>query len=146
VVGAELAGAGKEQITLLKSLGEHLGIAYQLTDDLLGVFGEEARTGKSASNDLQEGKRTRLLELFATLATEEQKAAVEVIRQPFTVTPELLAAARQAILASGAEQQVRDEIARLSDRAIKVLEALQLSAHDMTTFRTLIAQLSERKA
>lgn len=59
--GALLAGASEEVLTALEEIGGLLGVGFQLLDDLLGVFGDESRTGKSALGDLREGKRTALL-------------------------------------------------------------------------------------
>ncbi len=62
-IGAALGGASIAQLAALRSFGLPLGIAYQLRDDLLGVFGEPAVTGKPAGDDLREGKRTVLVAL-----------------------------------------------------------------------------------
>lgn len=59
--GAILAGATADVTAALARLGRLVGIGFQLLDDLLGVFGDEARTGKSALTDLREGKHTALL-------------------------------------------------------------------------------------
>lgn len=59
--GAVLAGATDEVVSRLGELGRLLGIAYQLHDDLLGMFGDEARAGKSVRSDLREGKQTLLI-------------------------------------------------------------------------------------
>ncbi|MEN0130171.1 MAG: polyprenyl synthetase family protein [Brevundimonas sp.] len=64
--GALLAGATAERVAALDDLGMRLGVAFQLCDDLLGVFGDEAQTGKSALSDLREGKRTALVAYAAT--------------------------------------------------------------------------------
>lgn len=63
VIGAALAGASPEQLSALRSFGLPLGIAYQLRDDLLGVFGDATVTGKPSGDDLREGKRTLLIAL-----------------------------------------------------------------------------------
>lgn len=63
VMGAALGGATPHQLTTLRSIGLPLGIAFQLRDDLLGVFGDPAVTGKPAGDDLREGKRTVLIAL-----------------------------------------------------------------------------------
>ncbi|GAB3302395.1 polyprenyl synthetase family protein [Epidermidibacterium keratini] len=60
-IGATLAGAPATTISTFATFGHHLGIAFQLRDDLLGVFGDPAVTGKPAGDDLREGKRTVLL-------------------------------------------------------------------------------------
>lgn len=59
--GAILAGASADVTAALARLGRLVGIGFQLLDDLLGVFGNETNTGKSALTDLREGKHTALL-------------------------------------------------------------------------------------
>ncbi|WP_416351947.1 polyprenyl synthetase family protein [Subtercola sp. RTI3] len=59
--GAVLAGASDEAVRALAGFGRNIGIAYQIVDDLLGVFGDEAATGKTTIGDLREGKRTVLI-------------------------------------------------------------------------------------
>jgi geranylgeranyl diphosphate synthase type I len=60
-LGAALAGAGPDTIGALRRYGADIGVAFQLRDDLLGVYGDPAVTGKPAGGDLVEGKRTLLL-------------------------------------------------------------------------------------
>lgn len=62
-IGASLAGGSLPQLAALRAFGLPLGIAFQLRDDLLGVFGDPAVTGKPAGDDLREGKRTVLVTL-----------------------------------------------------------------------------------
>ena len=59
--GGILAGASEETISTLGDFGREIGIAYQIVDDLLGVFGRESETGKTTLGDLREGKRTVLI-------------------------------------------------------------------------------------
>ena len=60
-IGAALGGATPAQLAALREFGLPLGVAYQLRDDLLGVFGDPEVTGKPAGDDLREGKRTVLI-------------------------------------------------------------------------------------
>jgi len=60
-VGAVLAGASEQTIEALGDFGREIGTAYQIVDDLLGVFGDPLATGKSTTSDLREGKRTVLV-------------------------------------------------------------------------------------
>jgi len=62
-IGALLGGADPEQVAALRGFGLPLGIAFQLRDDLLGVYGDPETTGKPAGDDLREGKRTVLIAL-----------------------------------------------------------------------------------
>ena len=59
--GAILAGASDDVVQTLAEFGREIGIAYQIVDDLLGVFGLEDQTGKTTIGDLREGKRTVLI-------------------------------------------------------------------------------------
>lgn len=61
LLGAALAGAGPEVFAAYAAFGLPLGEAFQLRDDVLGVFGDPERTGKPAGDDLREGKRTYLV-------------------------------------------------------------------------------------
>jgi geranylgeranyl diphosphate synthase type I len=60
-LGAALAEASAETVAALRTYGADIGVAFQLRDDLLGVYGDPAVTGKPAGDDLLEGKRTLLL-------------------------------------------------------------------------------------
>jgi geranylgeranyl diphosphate synthase type II len=62
VAGALLAGADEAELAVLGAIGEQLGSAYQILDDLDGVFGSTERTGKAEGGDLLEGRRTTVLE------------------------------------------------------------------------------------
>lgn len=79
VAGALWNDAGQDIIDQLTEFGTYAGVAFQLQDDLLGVFGDEAKTGKSTLSDLREGKATYLIERYkATLVGEEKAAFYQV--------------------------------------------------------------------
>ncbi len=71
--GAILAGASEDVVGTLADFGREIGIAYQIVDDLLGVFGVEAQTGKTTVGDLREGKRTVII-AYATSTAEWTEA------------------------------------------------------------------------
>jgi geranylgeranyl diphosphate synthase, type II len=71
-IGALAAGADQTQIDLLNKLGYDAGIAFQLADDLLGVFGNEDKLGKKA-DDIEEGKHTLLVQKTLELVSEHDK-------------------------------------------------------------------------
>jgi geranylgeranyl diphosphate synthase type I len=68
--GAAVGGAGAETIQQLGAFGLPLGEAFQLRDDVLGVFGDPAETGKPAGDDLRQGKRTVLVALAHQAGTD----------------------------------------------------------------------------
>ncbi|TCJ90160.1 geranylgeranyl diphosphate synthase type I [Nocardia alba] len=119
-LGAALAGADEALVDALRVYGTDVGIAFQLRDDLLGVFGDPAVTGKPSGDDLREGKRTVLIAealrradpaaaaLIRTgLGTDLDDAAVDRLR---TVLTEL-----------GAVDEVERRITELTDTGLAAI-------------------------
>ena len=76
LLGAALAGPGSRLAAACRGYGIPLGVAFQLRDDVLGVFGDPAETGKPVTDDLREGKRTVLVALAADRADAAQAAVL----------------------------------------------------------------------
>lgn len=72
LIGITLAGQRKEYEPALTTYGMHVGTAFQMHDDILGVFGESTKTGKAVGNDLREGKKTILLQYAYKHASKAQ--------------------------------------------------------------------------
>jgi geranylgeranyl diphosphate synthase type II len=98
--GAILAGASEAVVSTLADFGREIGIAYQLVDDLLGVFGREAETGKTTLGDLREGKRTVLIS-YAT-STPEWAGISGLVGDP-ELTDEQAAGIREVLVRCGAK-------------------------------------------
>jgi geranylgeranyl diphosphate synthase, type II len=95
--GAVLAGADDAAVDALGRAGLALGVAYQIADDLLGLFGDPATTGKSAVSDAREGKHTVLAALLA-----DRGERTLALLDPSAASPEELAARlREAVERSG---------------------------------------------
>ncbi len=119
-VGAALAGAGPDTLALLSAFGLPLGEAFQLRDDLLGVFGDPATTGKPAGDDLVEGKRTVLVAMTLDAASAEDAARLDAALG--TALGEAEVADLRAIIdRSGAREQVESLIGELTERALAAL-------------------------
>src|SRR3954452_2622009 len=114
-IGAALAGASSEQIDQLSRFGLPLGEAFQLRDDLLGVFGDPSVTGKPAGDDLIEGKRTVLVAL-ALDALPAADAKVLDAGLGTSLSPEEVAHLCHLIDDSGARAQVEEVITELTSR------------------------------
>ena len=78
-LGAILAGADKQFISQLYNIGYNIGIAFQIRDDIQGIFGDSAKTQKSDLSDMREGKHTILYSHFMCHASELDKQQVERI-------------------------------------------------------------------
>lgn len=80
LLGAILAGKKAEDLGSLSQAGIQLGIAFQLADDILGIYGDEKVTGKSSGGDLVEGKRTLLLlETYHGLSVEDKETLEKIL-------------------------------------------------------------------
>jgi len=108
VVGAVLAGADEEQVARLGAVGSALGVAFQLADDDLGVFGDPAVTGKSVLSDLREGKRTELMRRAYAMADEAGCAVLDAHVGRADLDDAGAAAVRDVLVASGALDSVRE--------------------------------------
>lgn len=132
--GAVLAGASEEVVTTLADFGRDIGIAYQLVDDVLGVFGTEAETGKTTIGDLREGKRTVMI-AYAT-STADWAAIEPLIGKP-DLTDEEAQAVRDILISCGAKAfadglaryYANRGLARLADPHIP--EALRTELHPL---------------
>nr|WP_283251222.1 polyprenyl synthetase family protein [Rhabdothermincola salaria] len=119
-VGAALAGRHDDLAPALSAYGAPLGEAFQLRDDLLGVFGDQARTGKPVGDDLREGKPTPLL---ATAIDRARGADAELLRR--VGAPDLaddeVTALQQVLVATGAREHMESTIATLTAEALDAL-------------------------
>ena len=142
-VGAALAGGAEDVFTALSGYGLPLGEAFQLRDDLLGVFGDASVTGKPAGDDLVEGKRTVLVALaLAGLDAEEGKLLDSSLGRP--LTEDEVARLRGLIERSGAQADVERRIAELTDGCLAALHDPTIAPEARDTLRSLAAAATQR--
>ncbi len=142
-IGAALAGATPDQIDRLTRFGLPLGEAFQLRDDLLGVFGDPAQTGKPAGDDLVEGKRTVLVALALDGAPQAAAQRLDVaLGTPLSATD--VDELRQIIDESGARAQVEAVIGRLADHAVEALRAADVDERAVVVLTELAAAATQR--
>jgi len=83
VMGGMLAGASEDMLHFLRSFGQRVGVAFQLQDDILGLYGDEAVIGKPADSDIKEGKRTLLVVKAWELSDEAtRKKLLSILGNP----------------------------------------------------------------
>jgi geranylgeranyl diphosphate synthase type I len=122
-LGAVLAGAGPEVLEGYSAYGLPLGEAFQLRDDVLGVFGDPSETGKPAGDDLREGKRTALVAMALTAASEGQATVVRRHLGDARLDEAGVAELRTVIVETGALARVEALIVELTDDALAALVA-----------------------
>ena len=142
-LGAALAGATASTLAELSAFGLPLGEAFQLRDDLLGVFGDPATTGKPAGDDLVEGKRTVLV----ALALDAAPAADAALLDRSLGTPlshDEVERLRGIIDASGAHAQVEAVIDQLSGVALAALDRAAIDDDAREVLRGLATAVTQR--
>jgi geranylgeranyl diphosphate synthase, type II len=121
--GAVLAEADEAVVTTLGLFGQDIGVAYQVVDDLLGVFGNEEQTGKTTLGDLREGKRTVLIAYAAGTAEWPEISALvgktDLTRGEAALVRSVLeSSGARDFAVSLARQRATAALDRLSDPAV----------------------------
>jgi geranylgeranyl diphosphate synthase type I len=120
-IGASLAEASLPQIAALRAFGLPLGVAFQLRDDLLGVFGDPAVTGKPAGDDLREGKRTVLVTLARQKLPASAARLFDELLGDESLDAQQIGMLQTAVRDSGAVEQVERIIAHNVETATAAL-------------------------
>lgn len=142
-VGAALGGASPDLLDALARYGSPLGRAFQYRDDVLGVFGDEAVTGKPAGDDLREGKLTVLVANAMAAASEADAIRLDELLGRELDSAEL-AQARSIITGSGALAATEREIEAAAAEALAALDAVAAPARD--GLAALVAVATRRSA
>ena len=143
-MGAAIAGADVDQLQALSVYGLTLGEAFQLRDDVLGVFGDSTTTGKPAGDDIREKKQTLLI-AYALDSSEHKQALSDVLaRQSISETD--IAEAQLLIRATGAVELVEENIATLRAQAIAALNHADFTEQSRAALTELAIMATERNA
>jgi len=145
-IGAALAGAAGDQLEALGRFGHDVGMAFQLRDDVLGVFGDTAVTGKPSGDDLREGKRTVLI----AYARERLDAGARRTVDELLGDPELdaaqVAALQRTIVDTGALARTEELIADYVRQADRALSGARLGNAAVSELRDLARAATQRSA
>lgn len=146
VTGAYLAGADDAQIQALRHYAEALGVAYQLVDDLLGVFGAEKQTGKSSLADIREGRRTYLVEQALAHMNSNDKMLFNLAFGNQQATTEAMITAKELLVSTGARQHTEALIDTYRAEAHGAIAELQLGEVQQEKFTRLIDLVTKRSS
>jgi len=143
-LGARLAGATEAVVNQFDAIGIPLGQAFQLRDDLLGVFGNPEITGKPAGDDLVSGKRTVLIEYALRDLDDLHARVLESLLKRGALTGAQIDQARLSIGRSGAVSAVEQLVRELTDAAQAQIAALDIPAIPKQKLSELAGQMTER--
>lgn len=142
-IGAALAGADAETSAELAQIGAALGFIYQLRDDVLGVFGDATRLGKSTDADLREGKRTLLI---AAAEGTTEWAQVRHLFGRRTMSTDDVSRLRGAIEASGARDEISGLIVHSGDQLQAMISRARLPEPLAAELSAITRHCAERDA
>jgi geranylgeranyl diphosphate synthase type I len=145
-IGAAAAGADSAHMGRLTAFGVPLGEAFQLRDDLLGVFGDPEETGKPAGDDLREGKRTALVAIAWDNADALQR---DVLRRHLgdpAITTGMVDELRTVITETGARSTVERMIDERFGVCSEVVQEMPLDPQTRLAFDRLTVLATRRSA
>ncbi|WP_416382331.1 polyprenyl synthetase family protein [Nocardia transvalensis] len=147
-LGAALADADPGLIAAYREFGTDIGIAFQLRDDLLGVFGDPAVTGKPSGDDLREGKRTVLVAEALRRADGTDPTAAKLLRTSLgtDLSPDEVTRLRAVITELGAVDDVERRITDLTDRGLSALDSSSATPEAKQRLRTMASAATKRVA
>ncbi len=129
MVALDDAAPEREETRMLGDFAEACGVAFQLRDDYLGIFGSETKLGKAIGNDLKEAKPTVLLLRTLTLATPAVRQELLASLHGTTYTQEQLEQVRRWMLECGAAESVTEDCRKLVEKARKLLMVFPASRY-----------------
>ncbi|HEU5222949.1 MAG TPA: polyprenyl synthetase family protein [Candidatus Lumbricidophila sp.] len=144
VIGALLGGATDAQVAGLRAYGRPLGLAYQLRDDLLGVFGDPAVTGKPSGDDLRAGKRTVLIALAHQTLPLGPRQLLDELLGDANLTDSQIAMLQHTLIECGAVEEVESLIAAHLSEATSALQDAPISARAQAELLRLAAVVADR--
>jgi geranylgeranyl diphosphate synthase type I len=143
-IGAALADAPQETFVAYSGYGLPLGEAFQLRDDVLGVFGDPSQTGKPAGDDLREGKRTVLVAAAVEAASPAQAALLRRHLGDPALDADGVALLREVITETGALGHVERLIDALTDQCFGALERADIDDDARDVLRGLAHAATSR--
>ncbi|MFF3150346.1 polyprenyl synthetase family protein, partial [Streptomyces sp. NPDC057927] len=141
-LGAGLAGAPRETAAALDRAGRHLGVAFQIADDLLGIWGDPAVTGKPVHGDLRQGKKT--LPVLAALATPDRSPLAELLASTAVLDDGAVRRAATLVERAGGRTAALGAARRHLAAADTLLAGASLAPRPAADLRTLLSSLAHR--
>ena len=145
-LGVAIAGAGPRTIEACTAIGVPLGEAFQLRDDVLGVFGDPEVTGKSADDDLREGKQTLLVALAEEATDDAGRALLARLLGNQDADSSDFDALRDLIVRTGARDLVERRITEQTALARRAIGEAPLTEDARAALDALAVAATSRSA
>ncbi|MET4923804.1 polyprenyl synthetase family protein [Streptomyces sp. PSRA5] len=144
-IGAAVAGADPSVLDSCTAFGIPLGEAFQLRDDLLGVFGDPAETGKPILDDLREGKATVLMALAVQRASSVQRKTLHGLVGRSDLDEDQAAEIRALLESTGARRTVEEMIGARREAALAALDEAPFPEAATAQLRRIALAATERQ-
>jgi len=144
-LGAMLGGASGKQLAAIGKYGTQVGIAYQIRDDILGVYGDEQTLGKPVTSDIEENKNTLLIAYAQEHGTREEKQTLEDYYGKGRLTLKQHEAVKRAFISSGALAYAEAQAAACVTRAEAAVPAVTADPELQTLLREFATFIIKRE-
>lgn len=145
-MGAIVAGADKKSKEQIYQYGCLLGLAFQLQDDYLDIFGEYQSFGKQIGGDIIENKKTFL---YLTALEKSSEAEAQQLRHLYSVNPkdaeQKIESVRNIFINAGVPEEIRKKIKKITNQAFEVLEKMEISEDKKSIFKEFGEKLMNRE-
>ncbi len=145
VIGALCATGDGQTVDMLEAYGAPLGEAFQLRDDVLGVFGDPSETGKDRDGDLREGKQTVLLAKARSLADPRQLSFLDAAIGDRQLPAEDAERVRDVIASTGALSATNELIEELTSAAMARIDPAVVGHEAAEALRSLADEVNQRR-
>ncbi|MRK02527.1 MULTISPECIES: polyprenyl synthetase family protein [Aeromicrobium] len=146
MLGGASAGAGPELLGAYSAYGLPIGEAFQLRDDVLGVFGDETRTGKPVGDDLREGKKTLLVLVARDRADRAGRERLDAGLGNRELDAHGVAALQEILVETGALDLAEQRIAELTSRGVDAIRASDVPEPTASGLAALAERIAGRAA
>lgn len=144
-IGAALAGADNDSLAALRTFGRHIGIAYQLVDDMLGLFGAQEKTGKPTLSDIHEGKRTYILQIALEYAGANDRTFILGKLGDASTNETDMEHIRTIVLNCGAKQVVDEAVNSHKQAALETLSNISMLPDVQHALQKLVSSALKRQ-
>ena len=145
-IGALLGGAKSQLLRDLKEFGENAGIAFQIQDDILGIFGDEKKIGKSVTSDIEEGKNTLLIFFASNNANPKQKIYLHKYYGTGKIKSRYYKLVKEIFVDTGALSYAYSQAFFYMNQAKKVIRQITQDSRKSVLLHSLVDYLVNRSA